>query len=147
MLQYVRDSGRSVVIFIIKLTVKVNKKHSSATLLWRLAANISASHTFKVCLVGFGNWAARIEGHCCCGVTEWTASGVSLIWNAVEFSCERCRCNPQSHFLVRQQPLMQQDLWGPCYRQRGGDEGEAATRIKWLDSLECCTLSAWRTPF
>lgn len=42
---------------------------------------------------------------------------------------------------------MQQDLRGPCYRQRGGDEGEAATRIKWLDSLECCTLSAWRTPF
>lgn len=51
----------------------------------------------------------------------------------------------KSHFLAKL-PLMQQHFWAPGCRQQGDDEGEAATQIKWLDSLECCTLSTRRTP-
>lgn len=134
----------------MKVTVKVNKEHSAATMIWCRGVKFSASCTMSnvylvpmslviealiLWLVSWCYWMKRVRAFT--GCKSKTLSSFRL--NLMERSLAK------SHFLAKL-PVMRQDLWAPGCRQQGDDEGEAATQIKWLDSLECCTLSTRRTP-
>lgn len=100
---------------------------------------------------GSGNWGARNVSR---GVVLLNKPHQGYhcvqVWILVEHSSEHYECIPPFlcffflFFYLAKLPLMQQDLWASCYRQRGSDEGESAIQIKWLNSLGCYTLSTWR---